>query len=198
MSKHPHRKRDAGRVTRALLIIAQLLALASFGLGLLFLAHTTGGTLFLFASFSPLLVLTAIALLIGVAYYKFYKSHELFEVETYEPGDVIIRQGDPGDSAYFIHSGQVEVWREEDGRSKLLTTLGPDQYFGEMALISGELRTASIKAKQPTKVAVLGKKNFVTLLSVLPSTKDDVLKTVHDRAKQQMAGNKSSTSGGPR
>jgi hypothetical protein len=187
MSNHARHVRNSGRITQAALIIAQLLTLMALGLALMFLRHTTGGTLFLFASVSPVLVLTAILLFCGVAYYKFRKSHELFEEVIYQPGDVVIRQGDPGDSAYFIHEGEVEVWREEDGRSKLIATLGANQYFGEMALISGAERTASVKAKQVTRVAVLGKKNFVTLLSVLPSTKEDVLQTVHSRAMQHMA-----------
>ena len=187
MSKHARRVRNASRIAQAALIIAQLLTLLALCLALMFLRHTTGGTLFLFASVSPVLVITAILLFCGVAYYKFRKSHELFEEVIYQPGDVILRQGDPGDSAYFIHEGEVEVWREEDGRSKLIATLGSNQYFGEMALISGAARTASVKAKQVTKVAVLGKKNFVTLLSVLPSTKEDVLQTVHNRAMQHMA-----------
>src|ERR1700726_892495 len=92
-----------------LLILAQLLALAALALGLNFLVQTSGGTLFLFASVAPLLVIMAIAILVGVGIHKYNASHHLFKVETYSPGEVIIREGEPGVCAYFIQEGQVEV-----------------------------------------------------------------------------------------
>src|SRR5579862_353000 len=103
-----------------LLLVAQLLALAALVLGLNFLVRTTGGTLFLFASIAPLLVLVAIVLLVGVAIDKYRKSHQLFEVETYSPGEVIIRQGEPGECAYFIQTGEVEVIRKEQDQEKVV------------------------------------------------------------------------------
>ena len=167
-----------------LLLIAQLLALAALALGLNFLIRTTGGTLFLFASVAPLLVIIAIAILVGVGIMKYNASHRLFEVETYSPGEVIVRQGEPGLCAYFIQAGQVEVIRNEHDQEKVVATLGNDEYFGEMALLSDEPRNATVRALKETRVATLGKDNFIKLLAVLPDTKDSVLQTVQARAKQ--------------
>jgi CRP-like cAMP-binding protein len=105
-------------------------------------------------------------------------------VESYQPGEVIIREGELGVCAYFIQEGQVEVLRREQGQDKVIATLGKDEYFGEMALLSNAPRNATVRAGNETRVAALGKDNFVKLLSVLPQTKEGILRTVQDRAKQ--------------
>ena len=170
-----------------LLIVAQLLALAALALGLNFLLRTTGGTLFLFASVAPLLMIIGIVILVAVGIGKYNASHHLFDVETYSPGEVIIRQGEPGLCAYFIQAGEVEVVRKEQDQEKVIATLGNDEYFGEMALLSDEPRNATVRAVKETRVAALGKDNFVKLLAVLPQTKESVLETVQARAKQVVA-----------
>jgi Cyclic nucleotide-binding domain len=166
------------------LIVAQIVALLVLGLALNFLIWTTGGRLFLFAMTAPVLLIVAIVIVVGVAIYQYRASHRLFEIKTFEPGAVIFRQGTEGDSAYFIHEGEVEVVREEDAKETVLAKLGKDQYFGEMALLSDAPRNATVRAVARTRVAALGKSNFLTLLSVLPATKEDILKTVQARAME--------------
>jgi len=175
-------------LTNRLLIGAQLLALTALALGLNFLVRTSGGTLFLFASVAPLLVIVGIIILAAVGIQRYNASHHLFDVETYSPGEVIIREGEPGVCAYFIQEGQVEVVRREQGQDKVIATLGKDEYFGEMALLSNAPRNATVRANKETRVAALGKDNFIKLLGVLPQTKESILHTVQDRAKQVTAG----------
>lgn len=171
-------------LTNRLLIAAQLLALTALGLGLNFLIRTSGGTLFLFASVAPLLVIIAIILTAGVGIQRYNASHHLFDVETYSPGEVIIREGEPGVCAYFIQEGQVAVVHQD----KVVATLSKDEYFGEMALLSNAPRNATVRAEKETRVAALGKDNFIKLLGVLPQTKESILRTVQDRAKETAAG----------
>ncbi len=173
---------SARPLTRWWLIVAQILVLIALTLGFPFLLHTTGGTLFLFSSLAPLLVFVSIAIVLWVAIDTFRKRHSLFSLESYESDQVIIRQGEPGDYAYFIQSGEVEVVQETDGEQVVLRTLHAGDYFGEMALLSGQPRTASVRALTPTKVAVLGKQNFLTMLQMIPSTRKDILTTVQERA----------------
>ena len=177
----------ASSYTRNALIAAQLITLASLIMGLNFVVRTTGGSLFLFASIAPLLVLISIIIFAAVAIYRFRASHNLFEIETYKPGEVVFSQGETGECAYFIHHGKVDVVRD----GAVIASLSQDQYFGEMALISSSPRNATIRAAEETQVAVLGKSNFLRLLSVLPATKEDILKTVQSRAMQQADKNKS-------
>jgi len=178
----------SSKSSQILLIAAQVLALIALVLGLQFLVNTTGGTLFLFSSGAPMLVFAAVAILIGVAIYKYNTSHHLFDIESYEPGDIVFHEGDVGECAYFIHSGEVEVIREHQGQQQVIARLGKDQYFGEMALLTNNRRNATIRAASKVRVAALGKKNFMTLLSVLPGTKEDILKTVQARAMAQVGG----------
>lgn len=65
---------------------------------------------------------------------------------TYTAGQVIFRQGDPGDTMYLVHTGTVEVYREKGGTKSVLATLGPGEYFGEMALVDQQPRSASLGA----------------------------------------------------
>jgi Cyclic nucleotide-binding domain len=175
-------------VTRRLLIAAQLLALVAYGLGLQFLISTTGGTLFLFSTVAPALVMLGVIILVGVVAWRFLRSHSLFQFEEFEPGQIIFQQGDSGDCAYFIHHGEVEVLTGTGALQTVVARLSPGQYFGEMALITSHPRNATVRAVAHTKVAVLGKQNFLTMLSVMPSTREDIMKTVNQRAMQKAAG----------
>lgn len=168
--------------TRAPIVAAQLLALVIFILALEFLRQTTGGTLFLFSTIAPLLALLATAAVAGVAAYRFRKRHSLFAIENVEAGRVIFRQGEEGDCAYFIQSGEVDVIRQENGAPRVFATLSKGQYFGEMALISDAPRNATVRAVTSTRLAVLGKQNFLTMLKLMPHSQEDIMKTVSSRA----------------
>ncbi|MGH9711718.1 MAG: cyclic nucleotide-binding domain-containing protein [Candidatus Acidiferrales bacterium] len=171
--------------TRVLLITGQLLALLVFLLALQFLKHTTGGTLFMFSTIGPVLALLAAISVFGVALYRFLRRHSLFAIEEFGPGEVIFQQGEEGDCAYFIHGGEVEVVRQEDGAEQVIAKLSRGQYFGEMSLISDAPRNATVRSVSPVRLAVLGKENFLSMLSLIPHTKEDIMKTVNARAMKK-------------
>jgi CRP-like cAMP-binding protein len=168
---------------RKLLILAQILALIALIFGLQFLHNTTGGTLFLFATIAPLLIGLAVLILIVALTVSFRKSHSLFRMENYDPGQVVFREGEPGECAYFIRSGEMEVLHGEGASAQVVAKLSSGQYFGEMALIRNAPRNATVRALSRSTVAVLGKENFVTMMSLMPSTQVDVMKTVNERAQ---------------
>lgn len=83
----------------------------------------------------------------------------------FAPGAVIVREG-ATDSAslYIIEEGSVEITRG-DGKSRVeLEVLGPGQYFGELALIDGEPRSASATAREPLHVLTLDRQEFVDFI----------------------------------
>jgi zinc transporter ZupT len=92
---------------------------------------------------------------------------------TYQPGTTIIRQGEPGDSFYVIESGQVDVVDERAG-SKKLATMHANDVFGEMALLTGEPRSATAVAAQETQVWIILKEQFDRLLAASPAVSDAV------------------------
>ncbi len=82
----------------------------------------------------------------------------------YEPGEVIVRQGDPGEHFYLIVNGTVEVVRERSsGAETVLAHLGPGEYFGETALLTHGRRNATVRCLAPVDVLVLGRDDFASL-----------------------------------
>ncbi len=85
-------------------------------------------------------------------------------VEIYEPGQEIIRAGEPVDSRskfYLIRRGRVEVWRRDDGGvSRRVAEIGPGQYFGEVALILDRPRNATVRAIDRVEVYTVNRATF--------------------------------------
>jgi small-conductance mechanosensitive channel/CRP-like cAMP-binding protein len=75
---------------------------------------------------------------------------------VFAPGENVIRAGDPGSSMFVVHSGRVSVQISEGGRARTVATLSEGGFFGEMALFTGEPRTASIVAVEETEVLEIG------------------------------------------
>ena len=81
-------------------------------------------------------------------------------IQTYSPGEVILREGDSGDTAYIIHQGQVEVSKQLLGQDQILATLGKGDFFGEISLISDVPRTATITAVDEVQLLELNWETF--------------------------------------
>jgi CRP-like cAMP-binding protein len=173
---------------RRLLALAHVFALGAYALTLAFLLQSTGATVFLFTTVVPVLVLGSVIIFAAVMTNRFLRRHSLFNYHIYQPGEIIFQQGDEGDCAYFIQTGEVEILQKDHVAEKSLATLKPGQYFGEMALIQSQPRNATARAVITTKIASLGKKNFLTLLNVIPETRQDVMLTVVQRGMKQSAG----------
>jgi CRP/FNR family cyclic AMP-dependent transcriptional regulator len=77
---------------------------------------------------------------------------------TFEPDQIVFREGDASDTCYIVRSGRARAVREHsDGRTITLATFGLGDIFGELAMFEDELRSATVEAVQQTEVvAVLG------------------------------------------
>ena len=88
-------------------------------------------------------------------------------------GSVIVHQGDPGDTMFIVESGRCEVYVEESpGHTITIALMGPDDFFGEMALISEETRTASVRALEDCRLLTLDRK---TLYETVPADSDALI-----------------------
>jgi CRP-like cAMP-binding protein len=85
------------------------------------------------------------------------------------PGTVIFRQGDPGDKFYLIRTGRVRVFREDAGLETELSVLQAGDDFGEMALFMDEPRSATVAALEETRLMVLSKEQFQSILKDFPN-----------------------------
>ncbi|HYO75429.1 MAG TPA: cyclic nucleotide-binding domain-containing protein [Thermoanaerobaculia bacterium] len=93
------------------------------------------------------------------------------ELETHDEGSVIINEGDPGTSMYLIASGEVKVYTRGTGTSTgtlYLARLGEGDFFGEVSVLSGKPRTATITASQRTELLRLDKSKLDGVLSKHP------------------------------
>ena len=70
-------------------------------------------------------------------------------------GDTLIREGELGDTAFCIVTGEVRVWKSGEGGSVELTRLGPGSIFGEMSMVDEKPRSASVTATCPTCVKLI-------------------------------------------
>ena len=78
-------------------------------------------------------------------------------IQTFLPGERVVRQGEAGDELFVIQDGTAEVRVHQDGRSSTVATLQNGQFFGEMSLLTGEPRSATVMATTPLRVVSIGK-----------------------------------------
>ena len=92
------------------------------------------------------------------------------ELESHDEGSVIIAEGDPGTSMYLVVSGEVKVYTRGTGNagSLYLAKLGEGDFFGEVSVLSGKPRTATITASQRTELLRLDKTKLDTALAKYP------------------------------
>jgi CRP-like cAMP-binding protein len=192
VSGSPVPRATGSRIVRRLTLVSLTLTLVAMLLGLLFIFHTDGGTLFLFSAVAPVLVFAAVIMFLVTLVLEFRQAHKLFSIERYPEGSTIFRQGDPGDCAYFLREGTVEVIDEDAGA--VLTTLGAGEFFGEIALISSSPRSATIRTLSSVEVAVLGKDNFLNMMHLMPATEEEILNTVQTRIIRDAARRQESRS----
>jgi len=86
------------------------------------------------------------------------------------PGEVLCTAGEAGDTFYLITAGAVNVFAPSPHGEEWLAQLGPGEWFGEMALITGEPRSATVVALAETTLIVLERTSFQDLLRRSPST----------------------------
>ncbi len=101
---------------------------------------------------------------------------------VFAPGETVIRAGDPGASMFVVHNGRVRVQVTENGRRRTVATLNEGDFFGEMALFTGEPRTANIVALEETEVLEIG---YDSMKQVFETNPDLVESLSHIIAKRR-------------
>ncbi len=95
----------------------------------------------------------------------------------YRAGEVIIREGDPGEEFFLISDGEVDVVRADHE----VAHLGRGDFFGEVALISGEPRNSTVLATEPVDTFVLGKSDFQSALDASAPFRDQLYRVYFSR-----------------
>ncbi len=100
------------------------------------------------------------------------------EVES-KPGEVLIRQGEPGREFILIADGKVRIERN----GKVLAHLGPGEFIGEMALLDGQPRSASAITEEPSSILVIHWGRFWPLLETIPGVQRKMLVSMSGRLR---------------
>jgi small-conductance mechanosensitive channel/CRP-like cAMP-binding protein len=100
---------------------------------------------------------------------------------VYAPGETIIRAGDDGSSMFVVHRGGVDVRIDANGTPRTIKRLGEGDFFGEMALFTGEPRTASVVASEETEVFEIGHDAMKVLFETNPDLVEALSHTINER-----------------
>ena len=96
------------------------------------------------------------------------------------PGNVVFRDGDAPDKMYVVVSGEVEIHL----RDAVIETVAQGRTFGEMALIDGSPRSATVIAKTDSEVAAIDKRTFMLLVDEMPYFALFVMRNMVDRLRR--------------
>ena len=112
----------------------------------------------------------------------FGRLRALLREEHFEFGDVIVKQGEEADAFYLLTSGRARVLKEtEQGEEIPLSALRPGEGFGEMALISGGVRNASVRCSMAVDAVRIDRKDFLALIAQFPEVKKSIELTARSR-----------------
>lgn len=95
---------------------------------------------------------------------------ERVEERIFAAGEVIFRQNDPGESLYVVRSGAVEIWITKDtGERVLLETATAGDFFGEISLLDGGVRTASASVREEADLVIVDRNDLDELFRLKPN-----------------------------
>jgi CRP/FNR family cyclic AMP-dependent transcriptional regulator len=106
----------------------------------------------------------------------------------FQANDVIFRKGDPGTGLYGVVSGRVVVVADSaEGKELILNVFGPGEYFGEIALLDGEGRSATAIAREPSELLFLGRQHFMPFLARSPEATSRIIRLLCKRLRRTTA-----------
>jgi small-conductance mechanosensitive channel/CRP-like cAMP-binding protein len=112
---------------------------------------------------------------------------------VFAPGELVIRAGDQGSSMFVVHSGRVQVQVSDGGRPRPVAVLSEGAFFGEMALFTGEPRTANVVALEETEVLEIGHAAMKHLFETNPDLAESISWTIAERRAGLQASSQQAT-----
>src|ERR671934_349281 len=101
--------------------------------------------------------------------------------KEFPKGHVLFREGDPGKEMYVLQSGKVAISKRVRDVEKVLATLGPGEFFGEMAIISNKPRNATATVSQDARLLIIDPKTFEGMIRSNGEISVRMIKKLADR-----------------
>ncbi|MGV3548953.1 cyclic nucleotide-binding domain-containing protein [Rhizobium sp.] len=106
---------------------------------------------------------------------------------SYRPGEILFRQGDPGDAAYVILEGHADILAEVNGGMIKVAEVASNSIVGEIAILCDVSRTATVKASAFTEALRIRKDDFLKLLADYPDAMFEILRSLAQRLTRTTA-----------
>ena len=101
----------------------------------------------------------------------------------FDDGKVLFRQGDPGDAAYLIIDGQADIVFEGPAGPVIVATLGANDFVGEMAILTGAPRNATVQAKGRLVALRIAKDPFMRMVREFPNMAISIMQELAHRVE---------------
>ncbi len=113
------------------------------------------------------------------------RATEGMRMLTFAPGQDVVREGDPSQDFYVIARGEaIVVQRDTSGVERIVNTLREDQYFGELGMLRGEPRNATVRAKTGLEVIAVSKASFTMLVESSQQTAEEIARVAASRMRE--------------
>ncbi len=127
----------------------------------------------------------------GIPLFRRVSEGDLEELAThlierrFPKNATVVEEGLPGDYMYVIREGRVKVTKaSEDGREKIMNFLERGAFFGDMALLGNEMRSASVKTLEESLLLALSRRDFIDLLRQSPDLSLAVIEELANRLRE--------------
>ena len=107
--------------------------------------------------------------------------HDIAEQARYMDGASVVRAGEPGDALFVILEGQAKV---VSPKGRVITRLLPGDFFGEISLLDGGLRTASVVTETPLAALIIRRSRFLKVVGREPAVAMHMLREVAGRLRR--------------
>jgi len=128
----------------------------------------------------PEAALSTVPLFEGLPPRHLKRLRDICQVVDYMPGHSVVREGEPGDSFYVIVSGQAKV----TSKGRTIRRMMPGEHFGEIALLDGGDRTATVETETPMRLLEIRRNAFTKLVRAEPLIAVGLLKGIAHMIRQ--------------
>ena len=111
------------------------------------------------------------------------------ERRLYAPGEAVIQQGDHGQELFVVEKGELDVYVDVHDGMEHIATLKPGTFFGEMSLMTGEVRKATVKTGDECTLLVVSKDTLQPVLEAAPKLADELSEVLAQR-EEELEGSK--------